>query len=214
MVKFSLEDDSSHALPVADAGLDDTIRFGFSTVIGGAPTAALGTPGYTYSWTPPAGGLNDPTLANPTATPVVTTTYIVTVADTNGCLAVDSIIISWSDLTVEAGFTDTFCLDSGSAVIGGTPTANGGTGIYTYSWVPQNGTLSDSSDPNPIAIPSVTTNYVITLTDTRGCVVTDSVIVAIYPQPLVNAGFDVWICPSDTAYLNATGSISDRKSVV
>ena len=51
-------------------------------VIGGSPTAD-GTPPYEYEWTPTT-GLNDPNIANPTASPTGTTTYTVTVTDANG----------------------------------------------------------------------------------------------------------------------------------
>ncbi len=48
----------------------------------------------TYTWTP-AAGLNNPNIANPIATPTVSTTYIVTATDQNtGCSAADSVIIN------------------------------------------------------------------------------------------------------------------------
>jgi hypothetical protein len=52
--------------------------------IGGSLTASGGSgSGYTYLWSP-ATGLNDATLANPTASPTSTTTYAVTVTDASG----------------------------------------------------------------------------------------------------------------------------------
>lgn len=47
-------------------------------------TVSGGTPGYTYSWSP-ASGLNNPNIANPVASPVVTTTYMLLVTDSKGC---------------------------------------------------------------------------------------------------------------------------------
>ena len=52
-----------------------------SVTIGGSPTGTGGSGTYTYSWTPTT-GLDDPTLANPTASPTVNTTYTVVVTDT------------------------------------------------------------------------------------------------------------------------------------
>ena len=55
-------------------------------------SASGGTPGYTYNWSP-ASGLNNTTIANPVASPAVTTTYVVTVTDSKGCTRRSSITI-------------------------------------------------------------------------------------------------------------------------
>jgi hypothetical protein len=47
-------------------------------------SASGGTPGYTYSWSP-AIGLNNAAIANPVASPLVTTIYTLTVTDSKGC---------------------------------------------------------------------------------------------------------------------------------
>jgi hypothetical protein len=47
-------------------------------------TASGGSPGYTYSWSP-AAGISNPSSPDPVLSPVVTTTYILTVTDTKGC---------------------------------------------------------------------------------------------------------------------------------
>jgi autotransporter-associated beta strand protein len=74
----------------ASAGANQTICLGSSVAIGGSPTASGGSgSGYTYLWSP-ATGLNDATLANPTASPSSTTSYTVTVTDANGCTATSS----------------------------------------------------------------------------------------------------------------------------
>jgi PKD repeat protein len=75
---------SQYSSPTADAGPDRVIIAGDSAVIGGTATASGGTPPYSFSWTPTT-GLNDPSFANPTASPAVNATYTVTVTDFNGC---------------------------------------------------------------------------------------------------------------------------------
>lgn len=74
------------ALPIADAGPDENIFEGESTVLNA-------TGGTSYSWSPST-GLNDTTIFNPIASPEVTTTYFLTVTSPNGCPAIDSVIIT------------------------------------------------------------------------------------------------------------------------
>jgi gliding motility-associated-like protein len=73
-------------LPIIDAGLDVTIVEETSTVLNA-------TGGITYVWTPST-GLNDSTISNPTATPLVTTTYYVTGTNASGCMATDSVKVT------------------------------------------------------------------------------------------------------------------------
>ena len=83
------------------AGITRTIYTG--TVNGAGPfgpqninltsTVSGGTPGYSYSWSP-AAGLNNPFIANPVASPAVTTTYTLTVTDSKGCTRSLSITIN------------------------------------------------------------------------------------------------------------------------
>ncbi len=48
---------------------------------------------YSYSWTPTT-GLSNPTIKNPIASPSTTTNYIVTVSDTSGAIATDTVKIN------------------------------------------------------------------------------------------------------------------------
>jgi hypothetical protein len=87
---------------IADAGPDQTIINGNSIIIGGSPTASGGTPPYNYSWIPTT-GLNEPTSANPTASPASTSTYMVTVVDTKGCVSSDNMTLFIQTLSPAAG---------------------------------------------------------------------------------------------------------------
>jgi autotransporter-associated beta strand protein len=82
-----------NAAPVANAGPGQTVCPNRPVMLGGSPTASGGAGPYTYSWAPPI-GLSDPTAANPVATIAATTTYTVTVTDTNGCTGSDSVVLS------------------------------------------------------------------------------------------------------------------------
>ena len=82
--------------PIADAGPDKMISAGSSTTIGGSPTASGGLGGpYTISWTPNDGSLDNPSAANPTASPNTTTTYTVTVTEiSTGLMASDQVTVT------------------------------------------------------------------------------------------------------------------------
>lgn len=72
-------------------------------------TASGGIPGYTYSWSP-ATGLNNPNIANPVASPTVTTTYVLTVTDSKGCTRSLSITINVLPLSAAV------CAQNGNSV--------------------------------------------------------------------------------------------------
>ena len=78
----------------ADAGSDQAIACGQTSVtIGGSPTASGGTPPYSYSWTPTT-GLSSPSASNPTASPSSTTTYTVVVTDSSKATDSDSVLVT------------------------------------------------------------------------------------------------------------------------
>jgi hypothetical protein len=67
----------------ADAGRDTMVGRGGSARLGGNPPATGGFPPYTYSWGPSA-GLSSASVANPTALPLSTSLYVLTVTDGQG----------------------------------------------------------------------------------------------------------------------------------
>lgn len=81
-------------IPVANAGNDTTINFGSSFQL-----SAQG--GIVYSWSPSA-GLSNPYISSPIANPEISTTYVLTIADINGCSDTDSLTITViGDINVE-----------------------------------------------------------------------------------------------------------------
>lgn len=77
----------------ANAGSDQMIAPGSSTILDGS-----GTAGGTFLWTP-SSSLSNAAIADPTATPNSTTTYLLTVT-ANGCTATDEVVIVVSNLVV------------------------------------------------------------------------------------------------------------------
>jgi gliding motility-associated-like protein len=169
------------ALPNADAGADIAICPGASTPIGGSPT---GPGGSSYVWSP-SNGLDNTGIANPNATPAGTTQYVVQVSN-SGCVNQDTLLVTVNAPQVSASDDAEFCF-GGSAQL--SASGNGG----TFSWSPATG-LSATDIADPIADPTTTTTYAVTLTDGIGCTVTDSVAVIVNQLPNADAGPDQTPC--------------------
>jgi gliding motility-associated-like protein len=124
------------------------------------------TGGTTYTWTPNA------TLVPPSgpavwAHPVVPTTYIVQVSDTNGCVDYDTVFVDLYPATNINLGNDVLIPFGGQVQLN----ANG-TGIFT--WTPDS-FLTCANCNNPIANPFSSTLYVVELIDGNGCKFYDSI---------------------------------------
>lgn len=181
-------------LPATDAGDDQGICIGSATQLGGSPTGPAGS---SFAWSP-ATALNSTTSPNPTATPSSTITYTVTVVDGNQCSNSDDVTITVnSSPTLDAGDDVGICIGSGVQL--------NAIGTGSFSWSPAAG-LSSTTIPNPIASPTVTTTYIVTLTDANSCTGTDDVTVTVNPLPTVDAGEDAWLCQGFDTDLIGSGS--------
>jgi gliding motility-associated-like protein len=178
-------------LPPVSAGPDLSICSGLSTTLSA-------TGGNTYVWSP-ATGLSCTNCASPTASPTVTTTYVVTgTATATGCIKTDTVVVTVLPLpAISAGASVSICL-GGSAPLQAT-------GGASYSWTPATG-LSCTNCANPTATPATTTTYTVTGTGANGCINTSTVTVSVVTLPPVSAGPAQTLCPGSTVTLNATGA--------
>jgi gliding motility-associated-like protein len=88
--------------------------------------------------------------------------------------------------SVDAGPYRKICPEA-STVIGGNPTASGGSGNYQYIWHPGK-SLNDSTVSKPTAVPNSTTTYTVFVKDlSTGETQKDTVTVYVYPY-FINAG--------------------------
>ena len=89
-------------LPIADAGPDQFIFLTGSVTLGGSAT---GPPGSTFVWVPDS-VLTNSSASNPDADPNATTWFTVTVTGPNGCIGVDSVLVTvLPDVVFPSGFT-------------------------------------------------------------------------------------------------------------
>ncbi len=152
-------------------------------------TVTGGTGSYTYTWS------NGQTGA--TATGLSAGTYIVGVADANGCTKTATATITGIAGPTAAGMsTVNNVLCNGGTTGSATATATGGTGSYTYSW---SNTLT-----NATATGLAAGTYTVTITDANNCSITAAVTIT-EPTALVVTANGSSACLNATATGSASG---------
>ncbi len=158
--------------------------------------------GDSYLWQPSA-TLNNHQIADPLATPTVSTTYSVTITDGFGCSVTEDVEVVVHPLPgAYAGSDKTICRGE-SVLLNNVVQVPG----YQYSWSPLDGSLSDPAISNPVAQPDETTTYKLTVTTQHGCSSIDQVTVNVNPAPMVNAEATSYeICAGGSVELSVTGT--------
>ena len=158
----------------ADAGADAAICAGNTVVIGGTNTANGTVTPFTISWSP-ATGLDNASIANPTASPATTTIYTVTVTDANGCSGTDEVTVTVNPLPI-VNVTSAGPLCESSAAI-------------TLSATPANGTFTGTGVTGNIFNPAtagVGTHIITyTVTDANGCTNSATTSIVVNADPVV-----------------------------
>jgi gliding motility-associated-like protein len=159
--------------------------------------------GTDYRWEPTT-GLSNPNIANPIATPSVTTTYKVFVG-VAGCTAkrVDSVNVLVRKLPPTQLTNDTLICSIDTLQL----TTSG---VGSFVWSP-NYEISSLSNPFPKVSPDVPTTYYLTLTDGFGCISKDSVFVDVKLFVTISAGNDTTICLTDGTVINTTSDALSYK---
>ncbi|MGE0635668.1 MAG: PKD domain-containing protein [Bacteroidia bacterium] len=174
------------ALNVSVSG-SGVICIGQSTQISATPVG--GTAPYFYNWTAsPADVSLTATDQNPTVSPVVPTTYTLTLTDDNGCSLVADVV----NVPVNPPLSMALSYNGPTGVCPGASTeinciGSGGDGAYswTINSVPGNYTSPYT------ATPTYTGYYVFTVDDNCGTPsYTDSILVTLYPLPVVDFSAD------------------------
>lgn len=150
-----------------------------------------------YAWTPTT-GLSCSTCPNPLASPTSTTIYTLTVTDSFGCFKRDIKIT----VVPKPDFTATDV-----DICSGTKTtiSVSGTGKFTVKW--DDHTLScDTCFTVSTPILTATTDYIVSATNSLGCMKYDTSTVTVHPIALVTVTpKDTAICKGDSVSLLVTG---------
>jgi hypothetical protein len=173
--------------PIVNAGNDTTITPPDCAILFASITG--GTPPFSVMWS------NADTTQMITVCNNITTVYIVTVTDANGCMSTDTVTVNVTNApppcNVDLGNDTAFCSNMGGLLL------DAGAGFNTYLW-------SNNSTGQTLLVNSSGT-YWVEVTDSN-CVASDTINVTVFNSPLVNAGTDTTISPSDCATL--IGSIT------
>jgi len=177
-------------LPNADAGNDITICDGTA-----AQLNSFG--GQSYSWTP-SNSLSNSNISNPTANPLVTTTYTVTVTDNNGCTDSDEVAVNVAEnIDFDLGNDVTICNGLEYQL-------NGPSGFDNYQWSPSTG-LNNPNIANPIATVNEAVSYTLTVSTNSGCFSSDNINLFAAENLSIQAGNDIVACDNEGVQLFASG---------
>lgn len=193
-------------IPNVYAGNDTAICAGNNVQLNGTG----GTAGAAYSWSP-AAGLSNPNIANPVASPAVTTVYVLTVSNSPSCFAKDTMVI-----TVNPAIPNSVNINAGNNnTCSGTPvtftaTASNGGSIPQFIWFINGSSVSIGS--NLFTSSSLNNNdqVMVKMISDLPCASPDTawsniVTMIITPLPAAFAGNDVTICTGTGIQLNGSG---------
>jgi PKD repeat protein len=189
--------------PIADAGVDQTISTGGTATLVGSVSGGSGN--YTYAWTP-ANLVTSPNTATTNTTPLTATTlFTMNVSDTQTqCNDSDAVLVKVTGGPLGAAIhivKPIICYGDSSQLIA-LPT--GGTGNYTYSWSSSPGNFT-STLANPVVHPTVTTAYILTLSDGVDTVTASSQFVIVDLLPVSSLPEDTFMCQLSNLSLDAGG---------
>ena len=154
-----------------------------------------------YAWTP-SGWMDQPTAATTMAQPDQSGwIHLLGTEPNTGCVYKDSI-----EVTVHPAFeleitADTVLCDAAGLQLNAVPII---AATAEYEWLPDDGSLSATDTPDPMASPQTTTTYSVTATSSQGCVATGEVTITVGQLiDLEVSAADSTICQGQQVQLHA-----------
>ena len=160
-----------------------TICSGSSTTLSASASGGNGGP-YSYTWSPniAVSGVNTQTII---ASPSTSIVYTVVATDALGCLSQTQTVSVTVTLPINLTVSSNTSVCYGQSVSLYSNATNPIGNSNTYNWLPPVG-LNNPNSQNPIATPSVTTIYSVTVNDGCSTPVVKQVTVTVLPLPIVS----------------------------
>jgi hypothetical protein len=156
-------------------------------VCAGSSVTLSGNGASSYSWN---GGISN----GAAFTAQNSGSYTVTGTGSNGCTATATANLQVNPLPAVNAGSDVSVCDGNSVTLNAS-------GATSYSW--NNGVTN-----NTAFTPAQSGYYTVTGTDANNCSAKDSVLLTVWPLPVVNAGADLVYCPGKPLTLQASGGVS------
>lgn len=158
-----------------------------------------------YDWSP-ASELDSPLKSNPVIRNIISPkTLVVKGTDANGCIGYDTVRIKLNAPVIISA------LPKNTGACKGDSIQFTASGAFSYKWSPSEG-LSNDSIANPKHLVSSNKTYVVKGKSADGCEGLDSVMITLYPDPMVEAyafaNENIVRCKGDEVNLKATGASS------
>lgn len=177
---------------VPNAGPDTSACPGIPVQIG-----TIGQQGWSYQWTPNT-GLSNASIAQPMASITQQITYTLTAFDTVGCSGTDEVTVDLLPNANASAGPDVQICPGDTAQLN----ASGGVG---FQWFPVT-FISNTGIAGPLVYPPATTEYVVGVTNSDGCIGLDTVLVQVF-TPSLTVSSDATICFGDTTQLVVSGAV-------
>ena len=131
-----------------------------------------------------------------------------------GCTGSDTLHLAVNSTPIADAGTDSLLCAGTSMRLGGNPPALPFGESFTYQWSPAR-YLDNAQTARPTVVPAATTQYILHITDSKGCTASDTVMVSVNTAPNTDAGGDRSLCLGAGSRLGgnpsvATGSFAYR----
>ena len=185
-------------LPAIDASVEDEYEICKNDQIQ-LVAEVTSAPNITFSWQS-SPHLSCTDCLTPIANPTSTTTFYFTVTNANVCETTYPVVVNvLQDSIPNINITGptSICLNEVTQL-----NATGGEGPFAYQWDESQPGLTCYTDcSNPVASPSVTTTYYLTVTNVSGCSAVDSITVNVNNEFMDIATEDQLLCEGDSVQL-------------